>query len=175
MSTISAFKAQMRSGGARPNQFRVIMTFPANLVQNSGLAGQKAEFMVKAASIPSFTLSNIPVMYRGRPVNMAGEREFEPWQVQVYNDGDFALRNAFEQWVQGISAAEATTGVLLPGAYQVDMEVHQLDRNDAVLKKYRFYDAYPTQVGAMALDWDANNSIQQYDVVFQYNWNEAIS
>ena len=175
MSTISSFKAQMRAGGARPNQFRVIMTFPANLVQNSGLAGQRAEFMIKAASVPSFTVEDIPLMYRGRPVHMAGERSFEPWTVQVYNDADFGLRNAFEQWVDGISSPNSSNGTLLPAAYQVDMEVHQLDRNDAVLKKYRFYDAYPMQVGAMALDWDANNQIQTFDVTFQYNWNESIS
>lgn len=160
----------MRAGGARSNQFRAIITFPAALVGNANLAGQKAEFMCKAASIPASDVSEIEVMYRGRPVYMAGERTFQPWTVSVYNDGDFVLRNAFEDWVQGISNAEATNGVLLPAAYQVDLEVHQLDRNDAVLQKYKLVDAFPLSVSDMQLSWDQNNQIQEYSVSFRFNY-----
>ncbi len=161
----------MRSGGARPNQFRCIITFPAGLVSGANLAGQKAEFMCHSASIPGYEVDDIPIMYRGRPIHMAGERSFSPWNVSVYNDGDFVLRNAFEEWVDGISQSESTNGTLLPSVYQVDLEVHQLDRNDAVLQKYKFVDAYPMSVGGMQLSWDANNQIQQYDVTFQYNYH----
>jgi hypothetical protein len=57
-----------------------------------------------------------------------------------------------------------------PSDYQVDMSVHQLDRNDAIIKTYRFYDAYPTSVGQIALDFEQNNQIETFDVEFTYNY-----
>ena len=160
----------MQAGGARSNQFRCIITFPTSLVNNGNLAGNKAEFMCHAAAIPSADVADVAVSYRGREVHFAGERTFQPWNISVYNDNDFILRNAFEGWVEGISNGASTGGVLLPTAYQVDMEVHQLDRNDNILQKYKFIDAFPLNVGEIALNWADNNQLQSYSVNFQYNY-----
>lgn len=175
MANISQFKSQMKAGGARSNAFKCIITPPQGLIPGATLAGSKIEFMAKAASLPSADLAPVEVMYRGRPVNFAGERTFQPWTVTLYNDNDFIVRNAFEAWVNEISRAESTNGVLNPALYQVDMEVYQLDRNDKQLKKYIFRDAFPTSVEAISLSWDDNNRIQEYSVTFQYNFWEAAS
>lgn len=169
MSTIADFKSQMIMGGARANQFKVQITFPS-LIAAGALAGQKLQFLAKSASLPSSTVSDVAVSYRGRPVHFAGEREFEPWTIEIYNDNDFIVRNAFESWVDTIQNAESTNGVLLPMMYQVDMQVHQLDRNDAVVKEYTFKDAWPLTVGSIQLDWEANNQIEVFPVTFQYNY-----
>lgn len=174
MADISAFKAQMKAGGARSNAFKCIITPPQGLIAGAALAGSKIEFMAKSASLPDASVAPIEVMYRGRPVNFAGERTFQPWTVTLYNDNDFIVRDAFENWVNEISRAESTNGVLLPSAYQVDMEVYQLDRNDKQLKKYIFRDAFPTNVSDIQLSWDANNQIQEYSVTFVYNFWEPV-
>jgi hypothetical protein len=57
-----------------------------------------------------------------------------------------------------------------PRDYQVDMEVHQLDRSDVIVKKYTFHDAFPLNVSDIALSWDDNNQIQTYGVTFAYNY-----
>lgn len=169
MSTIAEFKSQMQQGGARPNQFMVSITFPP-FVQNNALAGQKLQFLAKSAQLPSSTVSDVPVSFRGRPVHFAGEREFEPWTIEVYNDNDFIVRDAFETWVDTIQNAESTNGTMRPSAYQYQMQVMQMDRNDAIVKRYTFYDAWPMSVGQIALDWDANNQIEIFPVTFQYNY-----
>jgi hypothetical protein len=171
MATISSFKSNMLAGGARSNQFQCIITFPA-VVAAGALASNKVTFMAKSASIPDSTVADIPVMYRGREVHFAGERTFQPWNISVYNDNDFILRNAFEDWVNSISNSSSTNGLMAPLSYQVDMEVHQMDRSDIVVKKYKFVDAYPTNVGEIQLSWDANNQIQEYPVSFAYNYWE---
>lgn len=163
----------MRGGGARSNAFKCIITPPQGLVLGAALAGSKIEFMCKAASLPSSDLAPVEVMYRGRPVNFAGERTFQPWNITLYNDNDFIVRNAFEAWINEMSRAESTNGVLNPALYQVDMEVYQLDRNDNQLKKYIFRDAFPTNVEAIPLSWDDNNRIQEYGVTVAYNFFEA--
>lgn len=163
----------MKAGGARSNAFKCIITPPQGIVSGAALAGSKIEFMAKSASLPDATVAPIEVMYRGRPVKFAGERTFQSWTITLYNDNDFVVRDAFENWVNAMSRAESTNGELLPSAYQVDMEVYQLDRNDKQLKKYIFRDAFPTNVSDIPLSWDANNQIQEYSVTFEYNFWEA--
>ena len=169
MANIADFKAVMIGGGARPNQFRVELSFP-KFVTGGAVAGQQAQFLCKSAQLPASTLENIGILYRGRPVNFAGERTFQPWTITIYNDTSFNIRNAIEQWQAGIQNYSATTGRVNPRDYQVDLTVNQLDRNGADVKVYKFVDAYPTTIGAIALDYEQQNQIETFDVEFQYNF-----
>jgi len=169
MANIADFKAQMIGGGARPNQFRVELTFPS-YVTLGVVAGQRAQFLCKAAQLPGSTIENIPVLYRGRPVNFAGERTFQPWTISIYNDTTFGICNSLEQWQSGIQNYNSTTGRVNPTDYQVDLNVHQLDRNGSIIKSYKFHDAYPTSISAVGLDFEQQNAIEQFDVEFTYNF-----
>jgi hypothetical protein len=169
MATISEFKSALIGGGFRPNQFRVILSFP-NFIGAGIVAGQQAQFLCKSSMLPGSDLENIQVSYKGRPVNFAGERTFSPWQISVYADTSFNIRNAFEQWSDGIQNYDSTFGKTTPSQYQVDMNVYALDRSGAIIKTYKFFDAYPVSIGPMGLDFDANNQIATFDVVFQYNY-----
>ena len=169
IANISDFKSQLATSGARGNQFRVQITFPS-IIPNAALAGQKLQFLAKSAQLPSSTVGDITVMYRGRPVHFAGEREFEPWSIEVYNDNDFIVRNAFESWVDTMANSDTTHGAMYTQIYQVDMQVQQLDRNDQIVKEYTFHDAFPLSVGQIQLDWDDSNVIERFPVTFQYNY-----
>jgi hypothetical protein len=169
MANIADFKAQLIGGGARPNQFRVDLTFPS-FVTLGAIAGLQGQFLCKATTLPASTLENIAIQYRGRQVNVAGERTFEQWQVTIYNDTNFNIRNAFETWSNGIQNNGATTGRVNPRDYQVDMACSQLDRNGASVKTYKFVDAYPIAVSAIGLDFETTNQIETFDVTFQYNY-----
>lgn len=170
MASISAFKAQMQGGGARPNQFRVELTFPAFVGSIASAAGNAAQFLCRTATLPASTVEDITAGYRGRPVHFAGERTFQPWSISVYNDTNFLIRNVMERWTNGVLNYTTTNGIMRPSDYQVDMSVYQLDRNDRVIKTYRFYDAYPTSIGQVQLDFETNNQIETFDVEFTYNY-----
>ncbi len=169
MANISDFKAQLTGGGARANQFRVELSFPS-FVTLGAVAGVQAQFLCNAAQLPASTIEPISILYRGRPVNFAGERTFAPWTIAVYNDTNFNIRNALEQWSNGIQNNGATTGITNPSNYQVDLSVHQLDRNGATVKTYKFVDAFPTEVGDIALGYDQGNAIETFNVTFMYNY-----
>ena len=169
MANISEFKSMMTGGGARANQFRVELGFPA-FVGTGAMVGTKAMFLCKAAQLPASTIENIGIQYRGRPVNFAGERTFAPWTITVYNDTDFAIRNAMEVWANGIQQVDTTNGIVNPIDYQAQMNVNQLDRNGAVIKSYQFVDAYPTEVGTIELDYENGNAIETFTVTFTYNY-----
>lgn len=170
MASISAFKAQMQGGGARPNQFRVELTFPAFVGGQASAAGQAAQFLCKATTLPASTLEGSSVNFRGRPVHFAGERQFQPWTVAIFNDTNFLIRNVMERWSNGMINYTSTNGIMRPTDYQVDLSVHQLDRNDNIIKSYKMFDAWPQDVGIIQLDFDANNQIETFDVTFMYNY-----
>ena len=113
MADISAFKANLALGGARANQFYVQLQFPAS-VGAGPIIGQKGQFLCKGAQLPASTIDNTPVNYRGRQVNLAGERTFAPWTITILNDNDFALRNAFEAWMNSINNNATNTGNIIP-------------------------------------------------------------
>lgn len=163
----------MIQGGFRPNQFACSIIFPA-AIPGGSLAGQKTQFLAKSTTLPESTVASVAVSYRGRPVKFAGEREFSPWTIEVYTDTDFAVRNAFEAWIDTMQKAASTNGALTPSVYQSDLTVAALDRNDNVVKTYTFKDAFPTSVGSIALDWEQNNQIGSFSVTFDYNYFESI-
>ena len=174
MANISEFKAQMIGGGARPNQFRVALAFPS-YVTLGAVAGAQAQFLCKAAQLPASTIDPMPIQYRGRAVQFAGERTFLPWTISVYNDTNFNIRNAMETWQTGIQNHGSTDGRVNPRDYQVDLQVFQLDRGGAIVKSYKFVDAFPTNIGPVALDYDSVNTIEMFDVEFAYNYFETNS
>lgn len=169
MANIADFKAQMIGGGARPNQFYVQLTFPS-YVGLGVVAGQQAQFLCRSAQLPASTIEPITTLYRGRPVQFAGERTFQPWTVSIYNDTSFNIRNALEVWQNGIQNYNTTLGKTNPRDYQVDLSVFQLDRSGAIIKSYRFVDAMPVNIGPIQLDYDQQNQIEQFDVEFTYNY-----
>jgi hypothetical protein len=169
MANIADFKAQLTGGGARANQFRVELAFPS-FVTLGVVAGAQAQFLCNAAQLPASIIDPISILYRGRPVTFAGERTFQPWTISVYNDTNFNIRNALEQWSNGIQNNAATTGITNPLNYQVDLAVHQLDRNGATVKTYKFVDAFPSEVGDISLGYDQGNAIEAFNVTFQYNY-----
>ena len=130
---ISKFKGLLGAGGARPNQFRVLLNWPGYV---TSVPDREYALLVTGAALPASTVNPTLVQYRGREVKLAGERIFDPWTVTIMNDTEMSLRKPFEQWMNGMNDLELNTGALAPTEYQADIEVHHLDRNDEPLMKY---------------------------------------
>ena len=171
---ITDFKSKLAGGGARSNLFEVELSFPA-AVAVDGLNDilQKARFLVKAAQLPASNVAPIEVPFRGRTLKIAGDRSFDSWSITVINDTDFSIRSAFEKWMNTINRVSDNTGLTDPASYQADAYVYQLDRNGDTLRKYHFYDVFPTQVAPIELSYDAQG-IQEFTVELQVLWWEAV-
>jgi hypothetical protein len=171
---ITDFKSKLAGGGARSNLFEVELSFPtAAGIQDANDILQKARFLVKAANLPASNVAPIEVPFRGRTLKIAGDRTFDTWSITVINDTDFAIRSAFEKWMNTINRVSDNTGLTNPAEYQADAYVYQLDRNGDTLRKYHFYDIFPTQVAPIALSYDAQG-IQEFTVELQVLWWEAV-
>lgn len=179
-NTIDNFKSQLRNGGARANQYRVGITATN---ANTGTQGTNVTSIVpttfktdgnlllcKGSSIPAYTIANVEAKYRGKTVNFAGEKTFTPWTLTFYNNNAFELRSLFEQWSYMIAENDSIGGELAHAAYCAVLHVDQMDRNGGLLRTYTFYNAYPTNVGEIALGYENENAIEEFDVEFTYDY-----
>ena len=167
---IDDIKAQLRGGGARPNLFQVKMNFPALVIKDNP---QSYTYMCKMASLPGSTIAPIEVPFRGRKLQIAGDRTFDPWSITVINDTDFAVRNAYEDWMNMINEHKRNTGLTDPTSYMADMIVEQLDKDGSVLKKYDIRGTFPTTLGAIELDYGSENVIEEFEVELQVQYWES--
>ena len=171
---ITDFKSKLTGGGARSNLFEVELAFPAAVaVEGINDILNKARFLVKSAALPASNVAPIEVPFRGRVLKIAGDRTFDTWSITVLNDTDFAIRSAFEKWMNTINRVSDNTGTTDPADYQADAYVYQLDRSGDTLRKYHFYDVFPSQVAPIELSYDAAG-IQEFTVELQVQWGEAV-
>jgi len=168
MAGINDFKSRLVGGGARANQFRVLMNPPTGIAAPGLAVPELTSFMVKASSLPGQTITEIPVNFRGRQLFVAGDRTFETWTTTIINDTDFRIRNGIEQWMSGINDLETSLGVSDMNAYTSDIIVQQLDRDDSVLKSYVLQTCWPTVLAPIELSMDTVSEIEQFDVTWRY-------
>lgn len=170
---ITDFKSKLVGGGARPNLFEVELAFPEEIAIDNDVK-EKARFLVKAAALPASNITPIDVNFRGRILKIAGDRTFDTWTITVINDTDFAIRSAFEKWMNSINRLSDATGTNNPADYQEDAYVHQLDRDGSTLRTYRFYDVFPTQISQVDLSYETVDTIQEFTVELQVLYYESI-
>lgn len=173
MANIDQFRAQLVGGGARPSQFQVMLTFPTWVQSEYPGVAVNSSFLIKTASLPASNIQPIDVPFRGRVAKIAGERTFENWNVIIMNDNNFLIRNALEFWSKGILNHATTNGRIEPRSYIADLTVDQLDRNDEVLKQYKFYNCYPQTVSEIQLDYGNIAQIEEFQVQFSVDYWQA--
>jgi hypothetical protein len=165
--TINDIRSQLVLGGARPSQFQVTINNPVN-----GAADLKTPFMVKAAELPASTVGVIEVPYFGRKMKIAGDRTFAEWTVTIINDEDFLVRNAMEAWMNAINSHENNLrelGSASPLLYQSQAQVRQFSKTGLPIREYTFDGLFPTEVGAIELNWETTDTIEEFSVTFQYS------
>ncbi len=184
--SIVDFRSRMKGGGARSNLFEVQMTFP-NFAEANTETLNDIPFLVKAAEIPASTIGNIPVPFRGRVLPIAGDRTFAPWTVTIINDTNFRLRDVMERWSDGINDIQTAQGATNPEDYQTTATVLQLSRGPVkgldrkvnsgeeipVLRMYDFIGIYPNDISAIPLDHGATDTIEEFQVTFNYLYYEV--
>jgi hypothetical protein len=171
-------------GGARPTLFKVVMTFPTII---PGQLTEQMSLNCRAASLPPSVIQPINIPYFGRTIKVAGDRTFAPWTVRVQCDEDFDLRNAFMQWHNGINTLIsnrlderiASISPTLAGSYKTVASVTQFSKTGpgdidgpGAINTFLFNGIFPTEIGAIQVDWEDTNRIEEFDVTFEYDWYE---
>ena len=158
--------------GARPSKFRVELFNLPFTSQNM----RRLSFFVQAASLPGWTIGEVPVAYKGRLVNFSGDRTFQPWQVEVMNDEDFLARSIFEKWQNQINAliSNRMDPAAYPLGYKASAIVTQEGQAGGDLRAYRFEGLWPSTIDPIVLNFGALNQIEMFGVTFTYDYYEPV-
>ena len=174
-------------GGARPSNFVITLTFPDLVMAGAPNLPKKVQMLGRASKLPESAISEIPVPYFGRSIKVAGNRQFDDWEVTFMNDEDFMIKNAFEAWHNGVNtmvsnrldSRMANISPALGNSYKTTALVTQISKEgpssidgEGAIKSYRFEGIFPTLVSDIPLDFDAVNQIEQFQVRFAYDWYE---
>lgn len=166
---LDSIKRGLKLGGARPNLFEVSFTTPVGV---AGTNLNTVNLLVQAASIPSSDLGVIGVPYFGRILKLAGDRTFAPWSVTIMNDEDFKIRDGLEKWSEAINGLQSNLRTEAMGAHNykgTDAIVKQFGKTGKVIRTYKFHGIFPSSIGSIGLNWADNDSIETFQVEFQYD------
>jgi hypothetical protein len=169
--SINNFRANLTGQGARPNLFEITVPFPTAV--STGEAGQKFTFMCKTAQFPGSDLAMVEVPYFGRKIKLAGNRTFAEWTTTIINDEDFAVHAGLTNWMNGINSHAGNERIFAGTDYQVDALITQYAKNGEKAKEVTIINAWPSTVAPIALGWDTNDAIEEYDVTWQYDYWQA--
>jgi len=199
---LADFRAQLGTGGARPNLYECDIVFPGGVIDVAGdVRVADTRFMIKAAALPAANVGSIEVPYMGMQFKVAGDRTFDPWTITVINDTTFDIKGAFERWANFINAAGARSGLSNPqeniapisNGYSAQMTVWQLVKsapggggaavynidpaaNILTTKRgYQLHGCWPSNVSAIDLAYDSNDTVEEFTVELQVSWWEAAS
>ena len=114
-------------------------------------------------------MTAIPVPFRGRQLQVPGDRTFEEWTVTVLNDVNWQHRSAMENWSNRINAHGANISDFNDLSFYGNALVLHLDRQGTVLRRYILEDIFPTTISAIDLTSDANDTVEEYTVSFAVN------
>ena len=177
-------------GGVRPNLFSVEHPWPTtntDLAEPSitGVAASKGSavtYMCKSAALPATNVGTVELPFRGRVIKVPGDRTYETWTGTFYMDDAFALRSAYEKWIELTNGVDKNTASADIVETWVDIQVTQLDKfggsgaADGKLKELRQYNlisAFPVSVSQVSLAYDNNDSYEEFDVEFAYQYHTS--
>ncbi len=151
-NSIVSFK-QGFNGGTRANRFVVQPQWPNSLnVPNS-----ESTFKMVSASLPVAQVNPISIPYRGRLINFAGDRQYTPWSVGIYDDNNpNGLWKGLQKWTELMDGHYTHKVINNDFAYQqlqTTWVIRQLDLNGAnTIRKITLYKCWPSMIEEIPLN-----------------------
>ena len=173
--SVTEFKSNLQQGGARPSLFKVELLYPSGVTSPP----TRSEFLIRGASIPASNIGTHEVFFHGKSIKVAGDRTFDTWDTTIINDEDFGLRNTIEEWMSLVSNhklnnRDSNFGVAEGDNvdYKKDLTVTQFSKQGNKLKSYKFFNAFPTALSPITLDWGAAE-IEEFTCTWTYDYWES--
>ena len=168
---------QKIKGAVRPNLFQVNHDFPA--VGGLSVNKELATYLCKSAALPASTVGTVELPFRGRVIKVPGDRTFESWTATFYMDDAFELRGAYEKWVELTNTVDANTAAGNISDILKDVTVTQMDKFGGSatgfknIREYKLISAFPVSVSQVSIAYDNNDSYEEFDVEFAYQFHTS--
>ena len=99
---------------------------------------------------------------------------------RFYNDDAFKLRSAYEKWIALTNGVDANVAEADISDIFQSIQVTQLDKfaggaNELEpIRTYELVGAWPVSVGQIAIAYDNNDSYEEFDVEFAYQYHTSV-
>ena len=172
---ILTFQKAIR-GAVRPNLFQVTHQWPDTVTAPTLKAGEDGvAYLCKSAALPATNVGTVELPFRGRVIKVPGDRTYETWTGTFYNDDAFKMRSAYEKWIQITNGVDANIADADVSSIFKDITVSQYDKfgNDKlkVIRSYDLIQAFPVSVSQISVAYDNNDSYEEFDVEFAYQYH----
>lgn len=167
--------------GTRSNRYKITMTSP------TGVAGTvpNYEIYVKSLSFPGSQIGMIPVAYQGRIVKFSGERQFQEWQMQVYDDNIASGgRKFFENWLESMDRAKEHNTNSNNCALSWTIEhLHGAALGGGASsggggtegsKKMQIFNVWPIGISPIDLSYESADSFAEYSIDIAYDYHQML-
>jgi hypothetical protein len=122
---------------------------------------------VASSSSPVETTGMIPVDWMNSQIKLAGRTTYAEWSVTVRDDASSLAYNYFKMWKRLVY--ETSSGQSnIPRDYKYPVDLYLLDNRGVQKRGYKIVNAWPTSIGAMTLDYSAEN-IVTFPITLQYD------
>ena len=174
--SVDKIRSAIKDGGARPTLFEVSLGTKSFKKDHS--------YLVRSAQFPGTNLNVIPVNYRGRPIKLAGTKQYDPWTMTMMND-EGSFRSYIVDYIKQMSGKEDGERTAQYGTYKasatpstasqsndyIQLSIKQLhkDGTSDPNTTYTLINAFPISLGEIALDW-GTEGFQEYTVTWRYDY-----
>ena len=167
---INTFRSKL-NGGSKANLFRMDIALNDG-IDDVDLDAANFSVLCKSGAIPAFTLGVIEVPFRGRRIKIPGDRTYGDWTATFVNDGNQNIRKTFDNWLKSIVNPDGEEDLRSDSedTYRSTITVNQLKADGTIARKYKLFDAFPTDVSAIDLSYDTTDAVQEFTVTFQYHY-----
>ena len=173
---ILGFQKAIR-GAVRPNLFQVTHAWPDTGVTVPSLEGAEdaVAYLCKSAALPATNVGTVELPFRGRVIKVPGDRTYETWTGTFYNDDAFKMRSAYEKWIQLTNGVDANVAEADVSDIFKNITVAQFDKFGSdklkVIRSYELVQAFPVSVSQISVAYDNNDSYEEFDVEFAYQYH----
>jgi hypothetical protein len=170
-NSITNFKERF-NGGTRLNRFVVEGNIPGN--------GSFSKFHIRATQIPILSTPSLEYNYFGRKKFYPSEKQYPAWSVIVLDDitENGNMWKKFSNWHDKINSHDTNISTI-PGVgsdYKAyGWKIKHLSLNgekDEPLKTFTLHGCWPRTVGSIGFNMGNPNALNQFPVVFLFDWIE---
>jgi hypothetical protein len=182
---VADFRAQMsksKFGGlAQSNKFIVRITPPSRVfagVGDSFPTMEELTFFCSTTTLPGKTINTLdykPIAY-GQVNKMPISRTNDTFTTSFFGDSNYLIMGFFQRWlnfiVQDGGEVFDSRGYREIGYkedYACTIEIIGYDHDSRETVTYTLFEAYPTQIGAVAMGWEQNDTTIQIPIEFTYD------
>lgn len=188
---IETFKSEheLRNSVLPMNRFKVRFPLPQLLLATGNLeTARSVEYWCEGAQLPGYQLlsHNMRRFTYGTNETRPFAPNFQPIELTFAMDSDAEIWELFNSWTQSIMPHDAVDGINTSSVYETSVgarEVYQLaykteyvtdmniliyDKNNNLIKNFFFREAFPTNINAVPLNWNAFDEYARFTVFIEY-------